>query len=464
MKPALSVITAVTLAIAQPSPAQPSFGIVVAPQRDVPLAENDALGVIQTLVNRLNQSCGPLRVGFEFSPLPTSFAGAADGGSFTALRRFRDTGTSMQIVPSISRCPDPPLGADIFGGCTPRTGPILLRHYPVSGQEGRAKAAQIWAHEMGHAQGLIRDFPGYVNSHNPAGSALMNTHASATRWGMNPTECATYYANQLFPPPQPAPILAADEEAEDRQDAPPEARDGVVEILPEELPPDDDQPEGDQLVVDDFLHGDWFNGLPVDIIEENRERLLPAAEDAIDANRVDLWPGSAVVVAYAGQSGAAQRLDRVIRADPDELGAELSEIQSFRLNDARIRAAGALGYVVYRAATGDYAGEDAGLAQELLDRFVTPGNAAELAFAADGRDAAQLGRDVTLNALSGLALVASFDDDALGRIEGIGRANSQGTLDLGVDDAYFAALLEQVEISRQIRGGGSVALIDLLMR
>lgn len=455
--PGSAAMLSIMAAMAATAPAQAQdarYVLVVAPQSDTLLRDDAALKIVQTLAARLIQACGPLSVGYGFSPLPASFQGSADGGSPAALGRYRDTQTSIQVVPSISRCPVPPSPGGVFGGCTAHTGPVILRDYPATTTEARLRLAQKWAHEIGHGQGLIGNVPGYVGGHNPAEDALMFWSAGENRWGASSFECARLYAVQAFPPPQVGAIV-----------------DGAPEAAPTDLPlteivPQDEaaspEPADTAEPDDDFLRGDWMQPLAIERIEADRERLLPLAERAIDEDRVTLWPGSVIVVAYAGQSGAATRLAKVLTAGPDGGGIEPGSDAAFQLNEARIRAAGALSYVIYREAAGDYQGEDAPLARDLLDSLLDPARNLDLPLADDGRDPAMIAADMALNALSGLTLVAGFDDAALARLEERRRANDSGESGLGVDDSHFQLLIDRAQFDRANNSPLTTPLIDLL--
>lgn len=437
-----------------------TFEIIVAPQTDAPLRENDAIAVLQVLVNKMSLSCGTLRVRAGFQELPTQFSGPADMSTDAKRKRYRDTGTSVQIVPSISRCPAPPAAGEIFGGCSPRGGPIILRYGPATTERGRASLAQKAAHEIGHGQGLIGSFPGYSLGHNPSSGALMYRAANASRWGMNQTECNTYYARQLFPPEQPRPVTEDELQAQNDQVTNDATEDDIL-LVPDMQPEPGTPVVSDGQEIDDFLRGEWHGQLPIAEIEENREELLSAAEQAIDENNVELWPGSVVVVAYAGQQAAAERVAKVLAFDPGEFGFTLDEYQAFQFNDAKIRGAGAVSYIVYRAQAGDYVGEDAGQAFELLRDNLSPSRTLGLPFADDGRDTRVLAQEVALNATSGLTLLASVSDEALSMLEEHRQANLVGAYDLGVDDSYFKSLDQVITRNRQM-APANMSLHDML--
>lgn len=443
-----------------PAAAQNRYVLVVAPQSDTLLTEDAALRIVQTLTARMIQSCGQLSVGFGFSPLPSSFSGAVDGGSSIALDRYRSTQTSIQVVPSITRCPVPPRPGGVFGGCTSNAGPVILRDYPSTTAEARLRLAQKWAHEIGHGQGLIGAVPGYVDGHNPDPDALMFWSSAGERWGTSNHECAQLYAVQRFPPPQVSPVTDEAPPGEDGQffsEALP-ADFTLIEITPEDEAPDTDAAAGD----DEFLRGDWMQPLPIERIEADRERLLPLAERAIDESLVELWPGSVIVVAYAGQNDAARRLEKVLTASLDGPEFRPGSDAAFQANEARIRAAGALSYIIYRDAAGDYPGDDAGLARDLLASLLQPSRNADLPLADDGRDPGLIAAEMALNALSGLALVAGFADQAMAELQARKLANSNGEVDLGVDDSHFDLLIERALFDRANNSPQTTPLLDLL--
>lgn len=467
----VSLSAVILLAGAMPSPAaaQGHLVLIVAPQTDTTLTETGALKVVQAMTGKLRDICGPLRVQFGFSPLPASFQGPGDGGSHEALRRFRDTQTSLQVVPSISRCPTPPAPGGRFGGCTPETGPILLRDGVTATSNDRARLAQIWAHEIGHAQGLIGNFPGYSGGHNPSDRALMFWRADLARWAMNGNECTTYYAPQKFPPPRVSAIVETDEAApqdgmmadgqtgSQAPDAP--APFELIDIEPTEPAPPEPSPE---TATDDFLRGDWLAGLPLAEMQERQQDLLPAALAAIAENRVELWPGSVIVIAFSAPADAVQPLERVLTADPAELQVTPGSDAAYQLNEAKIRAAGALSYVVYRTASGEYDGGDQNAARDWLDRLVSPQGNLDLPLAEDGRDRTLLSQEIALNAIAGIALIAGFDDDALARLQTQRSGNRSGADQFGVDDEYFGALEARVQFDRANRSPRTVPLAEAL--
>lgn len=444
----MAALGIVVISMGDGAAVEQTFEIIVAPQSDAPLSETDAMAVLQVLVNEISRSCGSLRVRPGFQQLPTAFSGPTDASTYAKRKRFRDTETSVQIVPWISRCSDLPKPGQRFAGCALRRGPIIVSHGAATSERGRTSLAQTWAHEIGHAQGLIGAFPGYNKGHNPGPNSLMYWAADPSRWGMSQAECNTYYAQQLFPPE--APGAATEEELlaeNDRVADSPTEEDGV--LVPDMHPEAETPDVTDAQEADALLRGEWFNELPIPAIEEDREELLVAAEQAIDENNVELWPGSVVVVAYAGQEAAAERLAKVLKFDPGEFNFDLDEYQASQFNDAKIRGAGALSYIIYRAQTGDYAGEDVGQAFTLLRQNLSPSRALGLPFADDGRDLQALAQEVAINATNGLALLASVSDEALAMLEDHRQANMMGAYDLGVDDSYFEALNQGIDGDRQ---------------
>lgn len=465
--PAVNIIALAALGIiATPARAEMRFDLIVAPQTDTTLTEPSALNVLRVLRGKITQSCGPMRMFLTFQHLPASFAGAGDGGSGTALARFRNTGTSLQIVPSISRCPTPPQPGQIFGGCTPRTGPILLRDYPAGSTAQQTRLAQKWAHEMGHAQGLIGNVPGYVNSHNPGTGALMYWQAGDARWSLTPAECGIYYTDQTFPPFVPSPVIAdAETDGDTTSDAAPLPAPGdAVEVLP--LPEQPEPPPVDTTgaipLGEDFLRGDWMGEFPILQIDAFQDELLPQAERAIEGDVHAFWPGAVVVLAYAGRQNVVARLEKVLNFDTREAGIEPDSDAAYQINEAKIRAAGVLSYLAYRRATGDYDGEDAGRAQELLSDLSTVAAANGISFAPDGRDPFMLAQQAALNANAGLALLAGVDPAAQDDLTTNQSGNASGSADFGVDDSYFQALNERAALGRTRNSPGPFPLLNAL--
>lgn len=465
--PAINVILlTLTGMTAAPVSAETRFDLIVAPQTDTTLTEAGALGVLRVLRSKMTQSCGQMRMFLTFQPLPASFLGDANGGSLAELKRFRDTGTSVQVVPVISRCPDPARPGQIFGGCTPKTGPILLRDYPAGNADQQTRLAQKWGHEMGHAQGLIGSFSGYVNSHNPSADALMYWQAGPSRWQLSAAECDVYYADQTFPPFVASPVIADAETAGDTvtdATAPP-AADGPVEVmpLPEEPAPGPPEILDGTSLQDDFLRGDWMGDFPVREIDKFQGDLLPQAEQAIAQDVFELWPGSVVVLAYAAQNGAVSQLEKVLDFDAAGAGIEPGSDAAYQINEAKIRAAGALSFLTYRQATGDYDGDDADQALALLSGFSDLAVANTISFAPDGRSALSLAQQSALSANAGLALAAGIDQSAQDRLIANQSGNASGSADLGVDNSYFQALNDRAAIGRARNSAGSFPLLEAL--
>lgn len=453
-----------------PTVAEGRFTLIVAPQSDTQLSEAAALNLVRVMAGQLNTICGPVRFSFGFQQLPASFQGAANDGA-EMLRLYRATQTSLQIVPSISHCGiSEAVAGGIFGGCTAETGPIILRDYPSNSSDQRLRLVQKWTHEMGHAQGLTRGFPGYANGHNTDPGSMMYWQAGQDRWQLASAECAKLYQTQSFPPPQVFPVVESDGETTESDVGTGAGGNDLKPSLPElteitPLAPEDigglTEP-ATNAEGDDFLRGDWMEPLPIDAIEARRGDLLQQAERAIDDNMVTLWPGSAVLVAYAGTNGVVARLEKIIMANPAELGIEPGSDAAFQLNEAKIRATGALSYIPYRAANGDYSGDDAARARELLDQRGSLNANADLPFADDGRQRLSLGQEVTLNAAAGLALLASFDDRARAQLEELRWRNDSGALSLGVDDTFFEALDGRVLFDRANRSPQTTPLAEAL--
>jgi len=456
-----------------PAAADGRFTLIIAPQSDTQLSEAASLNLVRVMAGQLIRICGPARFSFGFQQLPASFQGAANDQPQT-LRRFRATQTSLQIVPSISHCGISEAQAGgIFGGCTAETGPIILRDYPSNSADQRLRLVQKWTHEMGHAQGLTQGFPGYVNGHNTDPGSMMYWQAGPNRWQLTSAECAKLYQTQSFPPPQVFGVVESEGEVRESDDQAASTDAGsddfkpslpeLTEITP--LAPEDiggTTEPATNAEGDDFLRGDWMEPLPIDAIEARRGELLQQAERAIDENMVTLWPGSAVMVAYAGNDGVVARLEKIITVDPAELGIEPGSDAAFQFNEAKIRATGALSYIPYRVASGDYRGADAARARELLDQRGSLSANAELPFADDGRQRLLLGQEVTLNAAAGLALLASFDDSARARLEQLRSGNDSGAFSLGVDDTFFEALDGRVLFDRTNRSPQTTPLADAL--
>ncbi len=394
------------------TPLSREFSMVIGVQRDVPLTEDRASRIIATLTQQMTTQCGPLSIAWSFVKLPDSFVGAAEVATQAQRSRFRNTGTSVQIVPSIVSCGDHTLQPGYsYSGCAGQGGPIVLRDRPSGSSSTRLSLARTWAHEIGHAQGLDSTFPSYVDGHNILVSALMYKTNNSVDWGMSLQECRQFYRPQDFPGVD----LLATSQAQVGASGPAGVTLAQVTSSSDAMPDGaDDAPDSPVSATDAFLQGVWHDSLPIAEIDARREELLAAALQALDSGDVDLWPGSVVVLAYAGEAGVFERLRRVMTHASRADAAGLSEDDAFQLNEATIRAAGALSYVVYRQVIGDYLDDDATEAADLLAALSSPDTARwVVAFAADGRDQTLLAQEVARNATLGLALVATVSDEAL---------------------------------------------------
>lgn len=463
--------------LAASAAAQNEINFRVGAQTGTTLTEENSNDIYNIIFFEIRLRCGEhLATSFEYTELDRSFVGSAHIDTKAMFNRFLGTNTSVQVVPMISSCNgDVAQPGTSYGGCAARGGPVLLRDAATETPEDLRRRAQIWAHELAHAQGLIGSFGGYINSHNPESTALMYKTANLDRWELSSQECSRIYGRQLFPPrpvtagvieeEQPEPYTDSDFAEMDSSAHDTEHKNLNSSELPQEFrTEDDDRSEDDDLLNDDFLRGEWLDGIPIEIIDDSREELLKEAQDAIESNNFELWPGAAVVIAYAGTENAFRALEKVIFTDAAAMDLGPTSDDFFQINEAKVRAAGALSYIIFRGdLNGDYSDdEDVDQARSLLIQLALSQIDLNTVVQGDDDVAQAFQQGVVLNAISGIALIAPFDYDASEIWQELRESNFDNDLVPDVGGDFFTHLDSNVEISSERLSAGNWTLNDAL--
>lgn len=399
--------------IAMPAWAERGFTVYIGVHPEVDYSAREAGETLSIWRRSMSAQCGA----FEFfspslSTLDDDLPNEVDGGSQAVLQQFANSGTSIQVVPSIVACPEPPARGLILGCARPK-GPILAVK-----RSNRRQDAQIWAHEVGHAQGLNRTFPGYNGGHNDKFGYLMYRSASKANWDMTDAECDQYFTSQNFPPA----VTAV-------------AEDIVIPDLPEEAP------SPDEALPLQILEADWPHGFDFVWVERLGESLISASEMAIDEGNIRLWPNSVLVIGYANAEGALNRLITVLSLE------EAEEIDRLSLNEAKANAMLALGYLAFHV-NGD--------ALPPLINGMSPNRVqSSIPILNDGRKTTEVARQIARSSTVGLAIAASQSDRAAELLEEQRMLQERGAYDIGVDDAYFNSLNE---LTNSIRENGLSSL------
>ena len=400
--------TGLTLAATVPAMAEAKIHFIIGVHPDVTYSAQKIGRVLSKYRAKMSNACGPI----EFpSPsravLDSNLPSEVDGSDQDVLADYRATGTSIQIVPFISACGRGPVRGTI-GGCARPRGPILVVPSFTEGYD-----AQIWAHEVGHAQRLNGSFPDYGGkSHSDVEGALMQAKASPNNWGMSTAECTTYYKAQTFAP----------------------TVDGEAIIL--EDPATDPAPAADDTPAEAFLKSRWLHGMDFEELEANREAIVAAAQAAFDTGTVEMWPNAVLVVGYAGGDAALGQISTALDIDK----AETPE-QAVFLNDAKINSGLALAYLAYQG--------NADAFGRLVPLLSPKSVLNSVPFADDGRDPEQLSKSVSIMATVGLSIVATRSDRAAELLDNQRQSQRAGAFDLGVKDSYFDLL---DETSKSFRG------------
>lgn len=356
-----------TTALAQ-AETRASFQLIVGVSPEVSLDAKAIGKILRNVKNKLETVCGPLELvkpqRIELKPdVPTEYNSADT--KHHAL--FLDSGAAVNVVAQISHCKKPAVAGKI-AGCAARGGPII-----VTPRATRLADAQVWAHEIGHAQGLGPTFKGYENGHNPNKGSLMYSYAGP-HWSMSAEECDKYYQAQLFPPnDQGEPIILEDD------DAP----------LPREEMTDQEA----------FLREEWHEGVDFTPVADDPAGFEAAAKEAITAGD---WPGmrtAVLVLGYLNTPDAQEYIFRVLaqREVPNSVAAHY-------LNDAKANAVVALGYL---GAQSSYESLVYGDSLGFLTNVALEGSPTQnVQLLEDGRSLDTLSDGVREMAVTGLAIMA----------------------------------------------------------
>lgn len=408
------------LGVAPNASAEQVFSLIIGVHPSVPYSSSQAGKTLTHMRDKLFEQCGMIRFPnvrrIELSDkLPEKVI--MDTNRPKHMNSYRKTGTSIQVVPFIATCgKDSPIKGFI-GGCAVPGGPILVVKRP-----SRKRDAQIWGHEIGHAQGLNSKYPGYINGHNPNFGFLMYASANQSNWAMSSAECSQYYTVQTFPPKDQGEAIIIDE--------PLAIKDEQNKKQDEEISFDDEQ------FARSYLSAEWPHGLDLSVIGDRDELVARLAFEALRENDVELWPNSVLVAGYNNFDDALPLIEKVLGTTQIEtdFAAENPEEAAYLINDAKMNAGVALGYLAFEANE---------TAAQLLLQLISPNNNINsIPFADDGRDLQALSQNLAIMATTGLSLAASKNSDLQSRFESHQNAARAGQYDLGVDDLFFDQLNE----------------------
>ncbi|MEL7114273.1 MAG: hypothetical protein AAGP08_01565 [Pseudomonadota bacterium] len=406
--------------------AETSFNIVIGVHPNASYSPENAGKTLTKIRNEIQSRCGDLAFPSpKMRALDASLPHIVNGGSETQLRRFAATGTSVQVVSTIAACPDPAVGGRILGCARPR-GPILVVQHG-----GISSNAQIWAHELGHAQGLIGDFGSYVDGHNTNAGFLMSNRANPNNWRMYVSECRQFYTAQNFPP-----IIEVD---------------AIIEDVPLVLGEFEEAVEADPIepTARDYLSSYWMHGLDFSVFEDDRDAILEQAIAAVSGDDYLLWPNSVLVLGYAAPDPALDLIGKVLQTETAEnADADGSPLEiASAINDAKINAATALGYLAFQGDTG---------ALDLLAPLTSPEDNRAFPFIEETRDIGTLSVSLALSASVGEALAAARGEQAQAlSVEQRSERFSDET-ELSIDESYFERL---DALTESLRGN---TLLDVL--
>lgn len=386
------------LSLGAPAESQTSFELVVGVHPVVSI-EAQEVGQILGEIRRQNTACGG--VGFP-SPvmraLDPSIPAAVDFDDITVRQSLLGTGASILIVDRISSC------ASLGGrdGCAVPGGPIV-----VDLSSSTAKNAWVWAHEIGHAQGLSVGFHAYdVSGHQSGSGNLMYGYYFGHGWNMTNDECALYNAQQRFPP---RPAGAGD-----------------IPIIVEEL---DEEPPLDPAEQFLLYQPNQMNFTMLAENAELEEQVIDLAFEVIESRDYPFWAGAVRALGYAGGERAIGAIETVLQATAEDL-------PSGRLiNDAKLAAGEALGYAAFQGN---------GAAVELLLANANP-NQTRANFAEDNREFDYLSQQLAVSMTVGIAILSYRSDFAAEVLTNQMMSNRMGAFDLGVSDSFF----ERIEADRE---------------
>jgi hypothetical protein len=297
---------------------------------------------------------------------------------------------TVGIFDQITLCGDTtiPAGFTILG-CARPGGPVtVIRH---------TKETIIWAHELGHGQGL---------SHHNDTRNLMYKEAALDRRSVTQAQCDAFVSGQDTPLVE------------------------LVDGTPEGSP---DQPLG--AMLDEV----WVEGPPFARILEAPEELVDLSRSAVADRQFDKWANAITILGLRGNVEDFEFFETVLR-EP----VEIAEGEPSAIAEAKVATPLALGY--WGVQTGDIR------AAELLQQLTDIGAAAEITGLATGERGAGSAVPVVTNAYVGLAIAAAKLDVAREVIAGARSVRGALSEQLQIDGDTFVAGLEALSNAVAERG------------
>lgn len=339
-------------------------------------------GILEERDGDSDIECRTIRFVVPAEPRQTAPVSIGSREEFNALFGHN----SVYIVEDIDWCGDNPPRPIL--GCSAPGGPIVVTRHPA--------AALLWAHEIGHGQGL-------EDRRSPRRNVMYYRNGGGRQ--VDAGQCDAYRTAQVFPlgeagPGEQPPELSNSDRLLDMQSR---ARAAATE--PEAAP------EGAEALPE-FLGELWMHGAPVSEILALSAEEVDATRDVLRSDRHELWPNAVLVLGLRGSGEDMALLQQVL--DAPVAGDEWVAL-------AKVNVGLAAGYMANL--TGFE--EPAAALVELLEpdpRYFVGSPSPEL-------DARAMGR----NAARGAALVPSLAPYVAEQQQRVER----GELDLGVSGRFY---------------------------
>lgn len=317
-----------------------------------------------------------------------------------SLSEYVPNDRTISIFDQITHCGNTtiPAGFTILG-CARPSGPVTVTRH--------SKEVVIWAHEMGHGQGL---------SHHTDTNNLMFKEAALHRRFVTQVQCNAFLSGQDFP------IVEASDTAPQDQ---PSVGAGDAAVL--------------ERPVAEMLDEVWVEGPPFARILEAPEELATLSREAIDAKRFDQWANAITILGLRGGPDDFRYFEAVLN-EPVEVEPDVPS----PIVEAKVAAPLALGY--WSARIGDPR------AIETLNQLAANEPAARITGLSNVERGADSVTPVMTNALIGLAIASAKSDvanEAL--IEARSRAG-RGEIDIQTEAEPFFAGLDDLRAAIAERG------------
>lgn len=304
---------------------------------------------------------------------------------------------SLYVVESLTWCGDNPPSNTL--GCAAAGGPIVAKRHP--------NAATIWAHEIGHAQGL-RHFSGSRRN-------LMYPISPGRR--LKQDQCDAFLMAQLFP-------LGEGEDVAGEELAP--NSDRIIQSMEVQAEAEAGAETGElePVTIEELLAETWVHGVPASDIEALTPDEIGVVREVLAGDRYELWPNAVLILG--------------LRGTPEDMGA-LEAVLDQPINEnpwialSKENVGLALGYLANLTASDE--------AAAAVERLAHPEEAARHF---EGSPEPEVdARALALQATIGAALVPSGIGERF--IDEQARLNESGAIELGVGEDFFRSLAAERE-------------------